>query len=411
MKVDFFKENRKRLLEIMPDNSLCVLFSGKPVQKSADETFPFTPNRNFYYLTGISQENCILILSRTNKKNKEYLWVEPNNPSLARWVGEKITLDEASKFSGIIVVKLMNTFEETLHQELSALPYPEVYIDLERRSFQDVITPTQYFAHTLLQKYPYIKIQNAYPMICNLRLIKTPEEVEKIRKAIDITHLGLQRIVKHLKPGIKENDIEAHFDFELTSKGACHAFHTIAASGVNASVLHYNDNNCELGDGDLLLLDLGAQYENYNADISRTFPINGKFSARQKEVYQMVLDTQLEVIEKIKPGVPFASLNECCKGHLCHCTTKNGLIKEDSQLFEYYFHGVSHYLGLDTHDVGKSEELRPGMIITVEPGLYIREENLGVRIEDDILVTEKGCENLSKSIPKTIPEIEHWMGH
>ena len=410
MKMDFFKENRKRLLEILPDNSICILFSGKPVQKSADETYPFTPNRNFYYLTGISQENCILILSRTNKKNKEYLWVEPNNPALARWVGEKITPEEASKASGITVVKLMDTFEETLHQELSALPYPEVFIDLERRSYKDVVSFTQYFAQSIAQKYPYIRIQNAYSMICNLRLVKTPGEVEKIRKAIDITHRGLTRIANHCAPGLKEYELEAHFDFELKASGITdHAFRTIAAGGINASILHYNDNKWELTDGDLVLLDLGAQFEFYNADITRTLPVNGKFSPRQKELYQMVLDTQLEVIEKIKPGVPFASLNDCCKGKLCQCATKNGLIKDDSQLGEYYFHGVSHFLGLDTHDVGKSEELRPGMVITVEPGLYLREERLGIRIEDDILVTESGHENLSKKIPKTIKEVEHWM--
>jgi Xaa-Pro aminopeptidase len=209
---------------------------------------------------------------------------------------------------------------------------------------------------------------------------------------------------------MKEYELEAYFDFVLTAGGIKdHAFHTIAASGVNAAILHYNDNNCATKDGDLLLLDLGAQYEWYNADITRTFPVNGKFSPRQKELYQMVLDTQQQIIEKIKPGVPFGSLNDHCKSNLCKCCHSIGLIHTDEELFEYYFHGVSHLLGLDTHDVGKTDELRAGMVITVEPGIYLRSEDIGIRIEDDILVTETGHENLSRKIPKTIADIEAWM--
>lgn len=397
-------------MEILPDNSVCIIFSGKHVQKSADEMYPFAPNRNFYYLTGLTQDNLVLVLSRTNKKNKEGLWIEPNNPDLARWVGCKISKEEATECSGIKSIDNLENLENFLHRELNSLPYPEVFLDLERRSFKDVTSYTQFFAQTMQSKYPYIRIQNVYPMICNLRLIKTPEEIQQIKKAIEITHLGLNQLVKNCKPGMKEYEMEAHFDYVLKANGITdHAFHTIAASGINAATLHYNDNNCESKDGDLLLLDLGAQFEWYNADITRTFPVNGKFSQRQKDLYQIVLDTQHHVIEKIKPGIPFASLNDCAKSNLCKCCHSIGLIHTDDELFEYYFHGVSHFLGLDTHDVGKAEELRTGMVITVEPGIYLRGENIGIRIEDDILVTENGHENLSKKIPKSVADIETWM--
>jgi Xaa-Pro aminopeptidase len=410
LKQEFFKENRKRLLEIIPDNSVCIIFSGKPIQKSADEMYSFAPNRNFYYLTGLTQDNVVLILSRTNKKTKEGLWLESNNPQLARWVGSKIEPEEATKISGISTVDKLENLESYLHRELMSLPYPDVYLDLERRSFNDVTSYTQFFASNLITKYPYIRIQNVYPMICDLRRVKTPEEIQQIRKAIEITHLGLDRIVKNCKPGMKEYELEAHFDYVLKANGIReHAFHTIAASGINAATLHYNENNCESQSGDLILLDLGAQYEWYNADITRTFPVNGKFSPRQKDLYQIVLDTQHQIIEKIKPGIPFTSLNEHCKAHLCKCCQSIGLIHTETDLFEYYFHGVSHFLGLDTHDVGKAEELRPGMVVTVEPGLYLRSENIGIRIEDDVLVTDTGHENLSKKIPKSITEIEAWM--
>lgn len=410
MKQEFYKENRKRLLEILPDNSVCLIFSGKHVQKSADESYPFIPNRNYYYLTGLKEENQILMLARTNKKNKEILYIEPNNPEIARWVGEKMSKDESKNISGIQSIEYIEQFEIGLHRELTSIPYPDLYMDLERRSWSSVITATQAFASTILSKYPNIRIQNVYPILSDLRRIKTPEEIKNIKKAIAITHEGLNQMVKMCKPGLMEYELEAYFDYTLKKNGIRDfAFHTIAASGVNASILHYNDNNCKMKDGDMILLDLGAQFDFYSADITRTIPINGKFTTRQKDIYQLVLDTQQSIIESIKPGIPFSSLNESCKGNLCRCCQNIGLIKEEPELIEYYFHGVSHFLGLDTHDVGKAEILRPGMVVTVEPGLYLKDEGLGIRIEDDILVTETGYENLSKAIPKTISEIETWM--
>ncbi len=213
------------------------------------------------------------------------------------------------------------------------------------------------------------------------------------------------------KPGMMEYEIEANFDYVLKCNGVTdYAFHTIAASGVNATVLHYSQNNTKTQEGDLILFDLGAQWNYYNADITRTFPLNGKFTERQKEIYNIVLKAMEDTMAVIRPGVPFSKLNETTRASLAEGLKGIGLIKEDSELSRYYFHGVSHYLGLDTHDVGSGEmELKPGMVLTVEPGLYIEEEKIGIRIEDDVLVTDSGYENLSKDIIKTIEDIEAFM--
>jgi Xaa-Pro aminopeptidase len=208
-----------------------------------------------------------------------------------------------------------------------------------------------------------------------------------------------------------EYEVEANFDYVLKCFGVTdYAFKTIAASGVNATVLHYSQNNTKTQDGDLILFDLGAQWNYYNADITRTFPLSGKFTERQKEIYNIVLKAMDDTMAVIKPGVPFAKLNETTRASLAEGLKKIGLIKEDSELSKYYFHGVSHYLGLDTHDVGSRDtELKPGMVLTIEPGLYIEEEKIGIRIEDDVLVTEGGSENLAKDIIRTVEDIEKLM--
>jgi Xaa-Pro aminopeptidase len=260
--------------------------------------------------------------------------------------------------------------------------------------------------------YPYLQIKNAYPEICELRLIKTPGEIEEIRRAIAITYEGIKNLMIHAKAGMKEYQLEAYFDFILKSEGVKHyAFPTICASGKNGAVLHYDKNDDTTTENSLVLLDLGAQYNYYNADISFTFPVSGTFTERQKTFYNIVLKALRETTQLIKPGIPFAKLNEHTKKILAEECIKVGLIMEESELGNYYFHGVSHMLGLDTHDVGKYKDLvlQPGMVLTVEPGLYIEEEGIGIRIEDDVLVTEEGYEVLSKDIFRSVEEIEAFM--
>jgi Xaa-Pro aminopeptidase len=244
-----------------------------------------------------------------------------------------------------------------------------------------------------------------------LRTIKSEDEVNELKKAIKITEEGIKSLMKNAKSGIMEYQLEAHFDFVLKNSGVRdYAFKTIAASGKNATVLHYSQNNSLIGENDLVLFDLGAQWNYYNADITRTIPASGKFTERQKEIYNIVLKAQLETIKIMKPGTPFLELNKTTRKVLTEELKRINLIKEDSELSNYYYHGVSHYLGLDTHDVGDREAvLTPGMVLTVEPGLYIAEEGIGIRIEDDVLITEDGNEVLSPDIIKTVEDIETFM--
>lgn len=407
---EFFMRNRKNLGESI-EEGIIVIFAGKAPYKSADETYPFTPNRNFYYLTGIEEEQIILIIAKKNKKIKEHLYIQRPDPVMARWVGATISEEEAEEVSGIENIGYVDKFFDDFPIFINRSGFNKVYLDLERREWEENFTPAQIFAKELREKYPYVKIENIYKGISDLRTIKSKEEVELIKKAIDITKEGIYNMMKNIKPNMMEYEVEAYFDFSLKKNGVTdYAFETIAAAGKNATVLHYSENNCKIENNSLILCDLGAQYKYYNGDITRTFPANGKFTERQKEVYKVVLEANKAIIENAKPGVTFKEIEDITKKILTEGCKKLGILQDKKELRKYYFHSFGHYLGLDTHDVGSYEvKLKPGMVITNELGLYIEEESIGIRIEDDLLITEDGCEVLSKDIIKSIEEIENFM--
>lgn len=411
MDKNLFIANRKNLAEKLENNSMLVMFAGEAPYKSADEKYPFTPNRNYYYLTGIDREKIIFVMSKIDDKVSEMLFIERFDPVMARWVGAVMSQEEAKEASGIETVKYLDEFEGYVGTMFNRMGIDNIYLDLERQEFNIAMTPAQNFAGDIVRKYPYIRINNVYNHVTSLRVIKSEQEIEAIRKAISITKDGIYGMMKHAKPGMMEYEVEAFFNYTLKKNGVTDfAFKTIAAAGKNATVLHYVDNNSKAEDGSLILFDLGAQWNYYNADISRTIPMNGKFTDRQKDVYNVVLKAQKEVEKAAKPGISLMELNEICKKVLAEGCKELGLIKEDSELIKYYFHGVGHFLGADTHDVGgRGIKLQPGMIITNEPGLYIEEEAIGIRIEDDLLITEDGCENLSKDIMKEVEDIEAFM--
>ncbi len=406
-----FIKNRKNLGDKLKDNSLLIMFAGSAPKKSADEAYPFTPNRNFYYLTGIDEEKVILMVLKKEGTLKETLFIREADPVMEKWVGKTISSEEAKTASGIESISYIKDFQKEVHNSLFNDDIENVYLDLEKDSWDDLPNQNLYFAQELKSKYPNVKIENVYNEICQLRVIKSEEEIEEIRKAIEITRKGIEALMTNAEDGMKEYALEAHFDFVLKTHGVKdYAFKTIAAAGKNATILHYVDNCSDMKDGDLILFDLGAQLNYYNADISRTFPVNGKFTDRQKQIYNIVLKTELEVIKAIKPGLPFAELNKIAKKVLADGLKAIGKIDKDEELVKYYFHGVSHYLGLDDHDVGdRGMKLEPGIVLTVEPGLYIPEEGIGIRIEDNVLVTEQGAEVLSKDIIKTVEDIENFM--
>lgn len=411
MDKNFFMENRRKLGEGMKNNSLAIFFAGRAPYKSADERYSFTPNRNFYYLTGIDEEDIILLMKKQNDEISEYLFIQEIDEVEAKWTGETISIERAEETSGITDIRFLKEFEDTIGAYINTFNINQMYFDLERQEINIAKTQSQLFANLIIDRYPHMRINNIYSDIAALRTIKREEEVELIKKAIEITYEGIKLMLKNSKAGMMEYEIEAYFNFALNREGVKEvAFSTIAASGKNATILHYDKNNTTTKENELLLVDLGAQYKYYNADISRTFPVNGKFTERQKQIYNIVLKANEEVMKSVKPGVTLAELQTKAKEVLAEGCKAIGLIEKDEELAKYYYHGVSHPLGLDTHDVGERNiKLKEGMIITDEPGLYIEEENIGIRIEDDILVTKDGYINLSKNIIKTVDEIENYM--
>lgn len=407
MNKEFYKANRYRVLDKIKDNSILILFSGKAPKKSADENYQFTVNRNFYYLTGIEEEEHILVLSKINGVSKEYVFIKEVDEVLEKWQGKTIRKEEVYPLCGIEDVKYLGEFNGFIEKVLLANEKINLYLDLEKENY------SHNYIKEIKDKYHNITINNCYRIIGNLRLIKTEEEVNRIRKAIEITIEGVETLMKNAKVGMKEYELEAYFDFICKKNGVKDfAFKTIAAAGKNATILHYVTNDSELKDGDLILFDLGAQYKLYNGDISRTFPVNGKFTKRQKEVYEAVLRVNEEIIRQMKPGISFLELNKSAKSLIAKECIKLGLIKDEEEVSKYYYHSIGHSLGMDTHDIeleGRYVTFEPGMIYTVEPGIYIEEEGIGIRIEDDILITESGNEVLTKDMIKSIKDIEKFM--
>lgn len=413
MSNEFYKRNRKGVLEKIKDNSIIILFAGSAIKKTGDQHYKFTPNRNFYYLTGVKEEDHVLVITKINGEEKSYLYIKDIDVEMEKWVGKSLRKDEALDITAVDQVIFKKNFEADLHRLITMKEEINIYLDLERDNILSLDGISHIFAKKLIDKYPQVSIKNIYSIIAELRLIKSKEEVDNIKKAIDITVSGVELLMKKAKAGMKEYELEAYFDFNCKSKGAKDlAFETIAAVGKNATVLHYVDNSSELKDGDLILFDLGAEYNYYHADISRTFPVSGKFTERQKEVYNAVLRVNEEIIKSIKPGVRYVDINNKATDLLAEECIKLGLIEDKKDVRKYYFHSIGHSLGMDTHDVETPHRnivFAPGVVYTVEPGLYIEEEGIGIRIEDDILVTEEGVENLTKNMIKTVEEIEDFM--
>ena len=413
MKTEFVTNNRNKVFKRMLDNSVLILFAGHAPYKRGDEKYEFSPDRNFYYVTGIDRENQIIMFLKTESARSATLYIERDNGYLAKWVGANMTEDEARLESGIEEISYLDKFYGDLSDTVFKNNIKHIYIDLENREWDAAESESLKFANEFRKKYPAVDMIDAYPFFADLRMIKEPYELDLMRKAVKITTDGLEAMMKNARPGMYEYELEAYFDFVLTKNGVTDkAFKTIVASGERGTILHYTKNTCMTKDGDLVLVDCGAQYGWYCGDITRTFPVNGKYTPLQKQIYDIVLEGQRRVIETIRPGVKFSRLNETLKEFYFEELKNLGLVSSPEEVSKYYFHGVSHYLGAETHDIGRygDRTLVPGMVLTVEPGLYIEEYGIGIRTEDDALVTENGCELLSNGFMKTTEEIEEFMG-
>lgn len=406
--MNLFSIRRERLIKDTAGNATIVLFSGNPIMKSEDEAYPFDVNRNFHYLTGLEKETMALVFSKIDGQIKERLFILPYDEYMAKWVGGRMLKEEASEISGIEDVGDYSELEDYLANLLNRQRHNsdyKVYFDLWHYDAKQEATVAIKFANKLKENHPAVNIKDIYPLIAKSRMVKDEYELTCIKRAIAITNQGVRQMMSSIKPGMNEMTMEGLFNLVL-AQNVCNknAFKSICASGKRATVLHYSDNNQTMNDGELFLCDLGATFKNYCSDISRTFPVNGKFSDRQKEIYELVLGAQRVVEENAKPGITLRELNKLVVDYYTKELPKHNLDKDVS---EYYFHGVSHHLGLDTHDVDIGNvPLVAGNIITNEPGLYIEDENIGIRIEDDLLITGTGNTVLSSDIPKQIEDIE-----
>ena len=412
MKKDFIINNRRKVFKRMLNNSMIVLFTGKAPYKRGDEKYQFSPDRNFYYVTGIDRENEVVVFTKVDEVETVTLYIERDNGYLAKWIGANITPEEATEESGIENIAYVDNFLTDVAETVFKNNLKHIYIDLEDRDWDASESEGLKFAYEFRKKYPALDMIDAYPFFADLRMIKEPYEIDLLRKAIKITTNGLELMMSNAKPGMYEYELEAYFDYVLTKSGVVDkAFKTIVASGERGTILHYMKNHAQTKDGDLVLVDCGAQYGWYNGDISRTFPVNGKFTELQKKIYDIVLNGQHLVQSIIKPGVRFSRLNEALREYYFEELKKLGLVETPEEVSNYYWHGVSHYLGAECHDIGRygDRKLEPGMVLTIEPGLYIAEYNIGIRIEDDALVTDTGCELLSEGFMKTTEEIEEFM--
>lgn len=418
-----FIKNRSNFMAQMKANSLAVFNSNDIYPISADSTMPFQQHRDIYYLSGVDQEESVLVLfpDCPNKNHRELLFLKETNDHIAVWEGEKLTKLRAFEVSGIKTVYWLKDLNKVMAELMAQSDTVHINTNEHYRASTETETREDRFIKWLLKKYPAHKVEKSNPILQRLRSIKDPIELDLLQKACNITEKGMRRVLKFVKPGVSEYEIEAEFIHEfLRNRSKGFAYTPIIASGNNANVLHYIENNQLCKDGDLILLDVGAEYANYSSDMTRTIPVNGRYSKRQKEVYNAVNRVKNNATKMLTPGTIWEDYHKEVGKLMTTELLDLGLIdKADVQnedpnwpaYKKYFMHGTSHHMGLDTHDYGLLwEPMKANMVFTVEPGIYIPEEGFGIRLEDDVVIQENGAPlNLMKNIPIEVEEIEDIM--
>ncbi len=414
--------HRKKLANALPSGALAIVNSNDIMPTNGDGTMSFRQNSDLLYLSGVDQEESVLAIfpEATNPAHREILFLKKTSPEIAIWEGDKLDKEQATALTGIKTVQWLENFEPMLKLLMSEATEVFLPSNEHTRRSNEVETREERFQKWMYENYPLHHYSRLAPIMHRLRAVKSTEEIEQMRNACEITEAGLRRVLKFIKPGVKENEIEAEYMHEFLRRGSRgFAYSPIIASGFSACVLHYIENNQTCNDGDLLLMDVGAEYGNYASDMTRTIPVNGKFTDRQKEVYSAVLRVMKESMKMLRPGVMLADYHKKVGKLMEPELVQLGLLKQDdidnqnpeSPAYKKFFmHGTSHFIGLDVHDVGLwHEPIEAGMVFTVEPGIYIREENMGIRLENDIVITESGYDDLMGNIPIEIEEIEQIM--
>ena len=417
---NLFINNRNLLSAKLEENSIAIFNANDIMPTNSDGTMPFKQNSDLFWLSGVDQEESVLAIVKNNNQVEEMLFLKETNEHIAIWEGAKLDKELAQKNSGVEKIYWLNQMDEVLNINIEKANKVYLNKNIHSRSTSEVETRDDRFRKTLTKKHPKKEIVEVAPIMHELRFIKSEIEIELMKHACNITEKGLRRILPIIKPGIMEYQIEAELMHEfLSNRSAGFAYQPIIGSGVDSCVLHYIDNNKMCKDGDILLMDFGAEYANYASDLTRTVPVNGRFSERQKNVYNAVHRVMKEATNMLRPGTDHKKMQQEVIKIMEEELIGLGLFdKEDVKRQDpskpmykkYFMHGTSHSLGLDVHDVGDtSTPMQPGMVFTCEPGIYIREEGIGIRLENDVLVTSGDPNDLMKNIPIDYQEIESLM--
>jgi Xaa-Pro aminopeptidase len=419
---EIFKENRKRFIKRMKPNSIALFNSNDELPMNGDALHPFRQNSDLYWLTGIIQEDTMLVLFPDNPDpaHREVLVLVRPNELKEKWDGHRLRREEATALSGIRTIVWLDSLDGVLQPWIHLAD--TVYLNTNENDRKANLVPVRdyRYAEEMRRRYPLHQYERSAKIMRDLRAVKGKHEVEVMQKAVDITEKAFRRLLRFIKPGVWENEIEAEIYHEfLRNRSSGPAYGSIIASGDRARTLHYVANNQECRDGELVLMDFGADYGGYAADLTRTVPVNGRFTKRQKEVYNACLDLHNHCKTLLKPGIRIVDYHEKVGDHATKLFLKIGLISKSDVKNEdpsnrayrkYLYHGISHHLGIDVHDLGtKTRPIEPGMVLTVEPGIYIEEEKMGVRIENNIWITKTGHIDLMKNIPIEADDIERLM--
>lgn len=415
MKASFYSRNRSRLYKALPDGALVVFMAGVPQRRSADDFYRFYADRNFVYLTGTDRPRFVLLAEKQGGHVSERLLIEKPDVVAEVWTGRRLTEAEARSRSGIKTIEFADGFERFLHGRLTSGEVDSMWLNLDRLSPDQSVDASHALAAQVRDRYPGIAIRNAYPIVRRLRMVKAAEEIAATRRTMAITKEGIIAMMQACRPGLMEYDLLGEFNRVLISHGLLEAaFKPIVSSGPNNFYLHYENSQGPVSDGDLVLTDVGAVQDFCVNDISRVFPASGRFDDKQRTLYTLALKTCDRLIRYVKPGIKLASIAEQCRQYLYPGLCSIGLLdkRKDAigKVSDYMWHGTTHFTGFDVHDIGEyGGRVKKGMVFTIDVGLYVREWGVGMRIEDNVLVTRDGCENLSRSIPRTIGAIEALM--
>ena len=412
MEPQFYKGNRDAFMEKLEPGSLALFFSGSPVRKTADEDYGYFANRNFVYLTGMEQKDTVLMMEKDASGYRETLFILPPNLIEERWTGSRMKPEEIEAVSMISSFAYKVTFEEELKKVLTSGRIQKVYLDIDRMEGQVVVSAADSMEAFLKQEYPSMPIENSLPIMKMLRLIKKPCEIRAMEKAQEITKAGILAMMTHSKPGMYEYQYKAEYDYALAQHGVLEAgFPSIISAGKNNFCIHYYGYRGQAMGGDIVLNDVGVRWDNELTDVSRGWPCSGKYSSRQKLLFECQYKTSEHMFSMLKPGIPMKEVDAEIRRYCFEQLKEAGVCKSFDDIGTYMWHGGAHHVGFDTHDVVSARDaiIQPGMVFCVDIGIYHEEWGIGFRLEDNCLITEDGCRNLSKDIPRTVEDIEAVM--